>query len=271
MRSRAFTLLEVMVSVAILGLALTVILSAQAGLYAAHSHAAKETIAIGMARCKMGEIEEDLLRMGYQELDVLDEGDCCEDQTPKGVRCSWKIERVELPDPPSFEEENPAGDENLDLSTPSSALPGGAGPLGALLAAGKNDAGAIKAAGGPDGGFQALSSMMGESAAGGVAGIAPLVMSIVYPSLKPMLEASIRKVTVMVEWKEGQNDRDLTVVQYVTNPMRGGFSQTVDEVDPTDPAVEGLAAPDTGSMKSKKPSTNRISTPKSPSVPRLTR
>ena len=53
--------------------------------------------------------------------------------------------------------------------------------------------------------------------------MAPLVMSMVYPDLKPMLEASIRKVTINVEWKEGVKKRELSVIQYVTNPMMGGL------------------------------------------------
>ena len=48
-------------------------------------------------------------------------------------------------------------------------------------------------------------------------------MALVYPQLKPMLEASIRKVTVTVNWQEGLASRDLAIVQYVTRPMRGGL------------------------------------------------
>jgi general secretion pathway protein I len=46
-------------------------------------------------------------------------------------------------------------------------------------------------------------------------------MSIVYPTLRPMLEASIRKITVKVIWKEGVQKREVSVIQYVTRPMRG--------------------------------------------------
>lgn len=229
MTRRAFTLLEVMVAVAILGLSLTVILSAQAGLYAASSRGYYEGMAIGMVRCKMGELEEEFLRVGYQELDVSERGECCGEQTFPGMECEWKVERVELPEPASFEESNPAGTgADLDLGTnltsgTSTSSQSSTGPLGALFAAGANDGQAIK-----EGGLGALTSMLGESASSGVAGLAPMVMGIVYPSLKPMLEASIRKVTVTVRWKQGLQDRDLEVVQYVTNPMRGGLSSTVD-------------------------------------------
>src|SRR5262249_8168493 len=55
---------------------------------------------------------------------------------------------------------------------------------------------------------------------GGVGGIESMAMTLVYPVLKPMLEASIRKVTVKVEWHEGTQNRDITIVQYLTRPMR---------------------------------------------------
>ncbi len=51
-----------------------------------------------------------------------------------------------------------------------------------------------------------------------------MVMGILYPSIKPMFEASIRRLTVTVKWKEGPNDRELPLVQYITNPQRGGFA-----------------------------------------------
>jgi hypothetical protein len=50
-----------------------------------------------------------------------------------------------------------------------------------------------------------------------------MVFSMVYPSLKPMLESAIRRVTVTVRWKEGLADRDFTLVQYITNPSRAGL------------------------------------------------
>lgn len=255
MRARGFSLLEVMVAVAILGLALTVILSAQAGLYSAGSHVQNETVAIGLARCKMGEIEENLLREGYQELDQADQGPCCEDQESTHMTCSWKVERVELPQPSTFDQTNPAGGSSLELGgsgDPSSVLgagtaggmlPNGAGAFGALFSAGANDAGALVAAGGADGGFGALADMMGGATSQGVAGLAPLVMSIVYPTLKPMLEASIRKITLTVKWREGIQERELMVQQYVTNPMRGGLTG----VAPDNSAMTGpLLGPGTG-------------------------
>jgi len=51
-------------------------------------------------------------------------------------------------------------------------------------------------------------------------------MGFVYPFLKPMMEASIRKVTVVVRWKEGSKDKEFQLLQYVTNPSNGGLGGT---------------------------------------------
>jgi hypothetical protein len=41
------------------------------------------------------------------------------------------------------------------------------------------------------------------------------------------LEASIRKVSVTVAYKEGKFDRELLVTQYVTNPQQGQLDPSV--------------------------------------------
>jgi hypothetical protein len=67
-----------------------------------------------------------------------------------------------------------------------------------------------------------LQSQIGGGA--GTQGLLSMVMGIMYPVIKPMFEASIRRLTVTVKWKEGSNDRELPLVLYVTNPQRGGFA-----------------------------------------------
>lgn len=232
-----FTLLEVMVAVAILGLSLTVILSSQVGLFQSGTYGQHVTVAIGLGRCKMTELEEQLLKLGYPEVDSADEGACCNLDTRLDMKCQWKVERVELPNPIALDtvasssplgSASPFGSAGLDLSTPppgtgiDPASPlsnlGSMGPLGALQSAGINLPG-----GSTPGGTSGLSSMLMGAASGGAQGLAPMVMSLVYPSLKPMLETSIRKVTVDVQWKEGLAQRDLELIQWVTNPMKSGF------------------------------------------------
>lgn len=62
----------------------------------------------------------------------------------------------------------------------------------------------------------------------GTQGLLSMVMGFVYPFLKPMMEVSIRRLTVVVHYKEGTKDKDFTLIQYVTNPQNGGFLAGVD-------------------------------------------
>jgi general secretion pathway protein I len=213
---RGFTLLEVMVAVAILGLSLTVLLSAQAGLYSGGAYAQHTSLAIGLARCRMTEIEERLLKLGYPLVDEKDDGACCADDDRPDMRCSWQVDTVELPEakPPDLGPSASAG-PSLGLSPGGGASgPGAGGPLAALTQLTQNPQSLST-----DGGLGGIASAL-QDGTGGVGALAPLVMTFVYPRLKPLLEASIRKVTVKVSWREGIRDRDLSIVQYVTRPTR---------------------------------------------------
>ena len=220
MKARGFTLLEVLVAIAILGLGLTVILSSQVGLFSSSQRASNLTLATNLARCKMNEVELDLLQKGYPLVDSNDEGPCCEDGDEKNFRCSWKVERVELPQPQSLD--SLGGDGGLGESS-------GLGAIGALATLGQSGPGAL----GENPSTGDLANMLTEASGGSASGMAGIAMSFVYPDLKPMLEASIRKVTLTVTWKEGLNERELAVQQYVTNPQQGGL-------DPN--AAKGLEA-----------------------------
>ena len=210
---RAFSLLEVMVAVAILGLLLSVILSAQGGLAASNRSAANMGMAADLARCKMTEIEEKMLRDGYPEIDALDtEVSCCLDGDREGFLCDTRLEKVELPQPPQ---------NSLD--------DGG----GLLSSAGGGDGGALSLLSNPagtgelnlDGGIQNLQGQLGPGAA---QGMLTTVMGMVYPSVKLLMEASIRRVTVVVKWKEGPKAKELELVQFITNPQRGGLGFSID-------------------------------------------
>jgi len=208
-----FTLLEVMVALAILGLGLSAILSAQAGLYGANVQARNLTQATSAGRCKMDELEAELLGKGYPEADQADEGPCCSGESPPGMICKWNVERVTLPNPPaqSLTDGGVGGGD--------AGAGGGMGPLGALAGAAANP-GALA-----DGGLSALTSTLastpGPNGQTGAAGMIGMAMNIVYPQLKPLLEASIRRVTLDVVWNEGPIERKLHLVQFVTNPQKG--------------------------------------------------
>lgn len=209
---RGFTLLEVLVAVAILGLGLSVILSAQVGLFNNASRAETMSLAPELVRCKMNEIELDLLEKGFGVIDQRDSGPCCADENDGRFTCEWKVEQIKLPE---------AGEAGFggDAGAAGGDTGGGLGALSALAqtsSLGPSALGEQKDLGG-------MASMLAQSGGNPIDGAAALVMSMVYPQLKPMLEASIRKVTVDVIWKEGKNRRNMSVVQYITSPQQGGL------------------------------------------------
>ncbi|MDB4943381.1 MAG: hypothetical protein JWP97_2915 [Labilithrix sp.] len=215
---RGFSLLEVMVAIAILGLVLTVILSAQGGLAASNRSAANMGQAVSLGRCKMSEIEENLLKLGYPELDDLQSAvTCCDEEKLETFTCDTRVEKIEMP---NFQSGNSLGDGGA-LTGPGSDPLGTAGLQGMV-----NPAGSGGLSLDVDAGLAGIGSQLTGQLGGGAGaqGMLSMVMGFLYPTLKPMFEASIRRITVTVKWKEGSNARELPLVQYVTNPQRGGFA-----------------------------------------------
>lgn len=219
MTERGLSLLEVMVAVAILALGLVVILSSQAGMFSSAQHSAHLSFAVGLARCKMNEVEEELLREGYSLTREEGEGPCCEDEDTRVYQCEWSVSSVELPELGAGQADAgapPGGDIDAELSLGPGSIDPVAGARDSFL--GGDTQGALgMLGGGLPGGAGAGGPSMGAGA------LAPMAMGMVYPRLKVMLEASIRLVEVRVVWREGKIERDLTVKQYVTNPQQGGF------------------------------------------------
>ena len=216
-RRRGFTLLEVMVAMAILGLGLTAIFSAEAGAIRMATRSGKMGMATLLARCKMLEVEEQVMEEGFPAVFASGDDGCCEGAEFEGYHCEWEINPVVLPDamfaPP---EEDEAG------------LEPGANPDGPPPPGGKD-------------GFN-LPLGMGTSpqdilSGAGTGGLASMAMQQVYPILKPSFEAQIRRATVIVHWKEGEADKSFNVEQYLT---------TSQGVPPDIEALLGGADPNSG-------------------------
>jgi general secretion pathway protein I len=215
--NRAFSLLEVMVAVAILGLALSVILSAQGGLAASNRRAANMGNAVNYGRCKITETEEKLLKLGYPPLDSVDQDQsCCGDESGK-FRCDTRVEKILLPIPPSND-----ASAALALGSATAAAGIASGAPGGLINNPLGNGGGLNFDGGT--GLQGISAQLTQATGGqGAAGLIGMVMAFLYPQLKLLLEASIRRVTVTVRWSEGVVPRDLEFVEYITNPALAGF------------------------------------------------
>lgn len=191
-RSEGFTLIEVMIAVAILGLGLTAIFSSEwTAIHMGHS-AQKMNIAALLARCKMGEIEEQVMREGFPAVDDSGSDACCEGGEIEGFTCEWSIDRVVLPD--AYLE----GAENE-----------GDGALGELSSVASDE------------GTQtgALDSMLGGGGAIAGGGMAEMAIGIAFPVMKPAIEEQVRRATVTVQWEAGldNNTRNVSfdVVQYL--------------------------------------------------------
>jgi general secretion pathway protein I len=225
--SSGFSLLEVLFAVALFGAVVTFILSAQAGLIAGNRTASNMSQATELARCRMTEIEEKQLKLGFPEIEEKDSTtSCCEEKETPGFTCEWSVERVKLPEVTTL-----GGDAGLtSLLGGSLGLSGASGALSAMPGAGLPPAAGqllsnpISATLDLDAGLKTMGTALDQSFGGaGAQGLLSMAFSIVYPSLKPLLEAAIRRVTVVVRWKEGINERNLAVTQYITNPSRAGL------------------------------------------------
>ena len=91
-----FSLLEVMISIAILAIALVTLTRTVTGDVRATQHARMMTAATFLARTKISSLEQNILEVGFSEMEGEDEGDFTEEGFP---RFKWyaAVERVKLP------------------------------------------------------------------------------------------------------------------------------------------------------------------------------
>jgi len=202
--SRGFTLLEVMIAVAILGLSLTAIFSSEVGAANVAARARRQNVAATLARCKMGEIEEIIAIEGLPALEKKDTDACCEHAPIEGYECDWIVERIILPELGAQE-----GDEDESEQDRSQRR----------LTETYDE---INAQGG---------GTPQEVIAGQAGNLTSMALELGYPILKPFLEEQVRRATVTVRWKEGPREIGFDVVQYLV-------SEQIASPDPNDVTPE---------------------------------
>lgn len=195
-RENGFSLLEVLIALAILAVSLTALFSSEAGAVKMAYRARRIGVATLLARCKMGEIEEQIALEGLPAVSDVGSDECCEDAEVEGFRCDWEIERLVLPETMFTPEDSDQDDQDA---------------LSALAAPGADP---TKAA---DSILSDPSSLMAGGMAGGGAmgGMTGMAMSYVFPILKPSFEEQVRRATVKVSWNEGDRPHSFDVTQYL--------------------------------------------------------
>lgn len=184
---QGFTLLEVMIAVAILAIGMTAIFASEVQSIDAGTTAQGYNVATLLVRCKMGEIEEEIANQGLPAVDAQGSDACCEGAEVDGFTCEWAVDRVVLPDDALLEEGE--GEEGSLLSDPGSQT----GVLDGMLSGAS-----------PIGG-----------AGGGQNAMAEMAIGIAFPVLKPSIEEQVRRATVTVKWAHHRREMKFDVVQYI--------------------------------------------------------
>ena len=214
-----------MIALALLGLAMTVLIKSAAGSIFNAESAHMLGISTDLARGKMYDIEEKLLKEGFSETDQSEgdpAGSCSKDFADEGwATIAWcdKVEPVEMPSWDNLQQ--------LALGHAKNVGSGSAGAGSSQFGSGSGSALGSDAIGGfQNSALGGMLGMLGAFGGGGsgagkkdVAGMqgGALIQS-QYTMFQQILKVSVRKVTLNVKWKVLGSDRELKVVAFFTDP-----------------------------------------------------
>jgi len=227
-----FTLLEVMMAVAILGLLLTAILTSEAGALKMAHRSRKTELAAPLVRCKMGEIEEQMAKEGFPALYASGSDQCCKEAELEGFTCDWTVNRIVLPetmfmsgeDDPKAQAEQAKRSAKDSLGLPleqNPALPSdkSGSPFGANQSVDPNQNLGVNQLFGANQNLGSNQSDISQLLLGGGGGVSDILanvaMPFVYLTFKPFIEDQIRRASVTVKWREGEKEHSFEVVQYL--------------------------------------------------------
>jgi general secretion pathway protein I len=241
---RGFTLLEVMIALALLGFALVVLIKSAAGNIFNAQQAHMMGIATDLARGKIYEIEDKLIKDGFSDTEQHEEDQAFTDEGWPQIKYSYKVELVELP---SWDDLQAIAQGHAKAGS-GSAGSGSAAAAAALASRDGSDKGSDGSGGG--GGFadSALGGLLTQFG-GGFAGTsgkgatdiastagASFVQS-QYSMFQEILKVSIRKVTLTLTWQVLGSERDMKVVAFFTDAtsmdkvLSGAGSQDLDDAN----------------------------------------
>lgn len=208
-----FTLMEVMLALAILGMSLSVLIRSQQLSVRAANRSKLMSVAVMLARYTMVEVEDKLFEDGFSDFDQEETGDY-EEEGFKRYSFKLKVDKVELP-------------TNVNADSLSSMFGGSGDSSG-------------------DSSSSSSSSASGASSSP-VKSMGATMLSKQFELVRNVLEQAIRRVQVKVEWKEGKLTRSVAVVGYFTDPRKVDMAASGQLTAPGSTAnPTGAKAPGTG-------------------------
>lgn len=192
-RNAGFTLLEVMISLAILAVGLVAISSLNGGAVAMHAYGRRATQASLLLRGKMLDVEEELQKKGFSDFNDEKHGEFADEGAPE---YAWSAEILKP-------------DVQLDPTQLLNLVGGGAqgqgkaaaggGPLADMLLRGQGAAGAV--------GGGAAAAMLGGPLGG--------MMQTQAKTFIETLKKSVREIRLTVSWPDGKQRRSVSASQIV--------------------------------------------------------
>jgi general secretion pathway protein I len=220
---RGFTLLEVVVALAILSLALMAIFDMNAGAVASHAYAKRLTVATMLARSKMTDIEQELYDKGFDIADREISGDF---RAEGWEAYTWKAQILA----PQTTEVSPDKLIESLFNLPPGA--NGVAGLAALLGSGRD--GGIGGAtggisqqlsqyGGALGGAAGNALPPGATQASGLAALGPFagLAQTQMTNLLQQIQKGVREVHLTVSWKDGKRTESVDFVTDVFSLRQG--------------------------------------------------
>ena len=217
MSRRGFTLLEVVVALAILGMGLLAIFDLNAGAVNSHAYAKRLTVATMLARAKMTDLEQELYDKGFDADDQERSGDF---KTEGWDSFTWKAQIL------APRTTNVSPDKLIEALFGIPAGPnGGIAGLAALFG------------GGRDGGVSSLTSQLsslpqaassgalppGATGPSGLQALGPMgaLAQTQMQQLLDQIQRGVREIHLTVSWKEGTRTESIDLVTDLVSLRQG--------------------------------------------------
>ena len=224
---RGFTLLEVMISLAILAIALVAISDLNGGAVAMHAYSRRATEATLLLRGKMLDVEAELQKTGLSDFNDEKHGDFAEENSP-GYTWSAEILKPDVQlDPSQLLNLIGVGGNNSKQGGSGGNIAGAAASLAGLLGGSSN----------------ALQGLQGGAAAGMLAGPLGGLLSSQATTFIETLKKSVREIRLTVSWQDGKQKQEVSASQIVVI-----LPETIGQDQTTQPAQQqppGTPAPGT--------------------------